>query len=109
MDILDIRKNVVPYRFRIPLADRTYEMEIRYNLEHDYFTADLLWQGNPIILGEKIVYGNQLFQDFQYLPIPQVIIVPADPSGNLNKITFQNLGEEIFLFVLKEGDLDVVQ
>lgn len=108
MDTLNVKKNLVPYKFKIPFTERTYEMEVRYNLEHDYFTVDLLWQGKPIVLGEKVVYGSQMFGDFQYLPIPRVSMIPVDPSGQLNRITFQNLGEETFIFILKEGDLDAI-
>lgn len=109
MRILDIDKNILPYRFRVPLEGRTYDIEVYYNLEHDYFTLNLYFQDVILIDGEKLIYGKQLFEDFEYLPVPQIAIIPLDVSGNDSVVNFKTLGDTVFLYLLEEGDLNDVQ
>lgn len=97
--IIDINKNLIPYRFSLEL----YEFTIRYNKEHDFFTVDLSLDDKIIVQGEKIVYGKALFSHLQHLNIPQEIIIPLEIADKIDRITFDNFNESVFLYL---GDAD---
>lgn len=104
MEYIDIDKNMIPYRFDITLEDKTYTFEVNYNALHDFFTIDLLKNGEVIVLGEKLVYGKPLFTTSKYKDIPSVCIVPYDMSEQTDRITFENLNEQVFLYIVGDND-----
>lgn len=106
MRIIEIDKSLIPYRFRVAIEGSTFEFEVFYNLEHDYFTVDLWYQDILVVQGEKLVLGKQLFTTFRHLPQPKAVIVPLDLSNRVDRITFDNFGKDVFLYVSKEGDFD---
>lgn len=103
--VIEVDKALIPYRFRVNLGDSTFEVEVFYNLEYDYFTVNLWYLGALIVQNEKLMYGKQLFTNLKYLPLPAVGIIPLDLSGQADRITFENLGESVFLYVIEEGDI----
>ena len=104
MKYIDIDKNLIPYEFEISLANELFKMKVNYNEEYDYFTLDLSKDDISIINGEKLVYGRPLF--LASLDKPKVDILPFDVTGTIERITFENLNEEVFLFLV--GDDDVI-
>lgn len=105
MDYIDIEKENIPYRFDISLADELFTFEVQYNPDFDYFTVGLEKNGEILAAGEKVVYGMPLFYDIQDNRFPLVPIVPYDESGNSSAVTWETLGESVFLYVI-EGDDD---
>ncbi|TQK41973.1 hypothetical protein FB479_11674 [Brevibacillus sp. AG162] len=103
MEYIDIDKNEIPYRFEIDLAGRIYGMEIHYNYSFDFFTVNLSSNGEPIIVGEKIVYGRPLFSYSTDLRLPKVAIVPRDLSGLSSSVGWNELGTSVFLMVEQVG------
>ncbi len=103
MNYIDIDKDKVPYRFDITLAGETYTFEVKYNTLKDFFTIDLLKNDRVIVLGEKIIYGKPLFLNSQHKDIPKVDILPLDLTDKSERITFENLNKEAFLFLI-DGD-----
>lgn len=99
-EYIEIEKENIPYRFEIELGAETFEFEIRYNDEGDFFTVDLFKGGEPLVYGEKIVYGIPLFNDFYDQDFPAPTIIPLDESGNESRVTFENLNETVFLVVV---------
>ncbi|MCZ8518889.1 phage baseplate plug family protein [Paenibacillus caseinilyticus] len=99
MEYIDIDKTVIPYRFEISLADVFYTFEVHYNAEHDFFTVDLERDGEVLVYGEKLVYGVPLFRAIRDRRFPAWEIVPLDESGNQTEVTWETLGESVFLFV----------
>lgn len=99
-DRISIAKSLVPYTFEIMLGDEMFVLTINYNKKHDFFTVGLEKDGETICEGEPIIYGVPLFKDF-YQPswCPALEIVPIDESGVQNTVTFENLGETVFLTV----------
>lgn len=96
---IDIDKDAIPYRFEMQLAGQTWGFEIRYNMEYDFFTADL-YRGDELIkAGEKFIYNRPLFEDL----IPNVKIIPLDLSENANRVGWDELGESVFLYLEGEG------
>lgn len=101
--IIPIQKENIPYRFEVELDD-VFEFEINYNSEYDFFTLDLYKEGETLILGEKVVYNVPLFTNYSDERFPQVTITPTDKAGNEDRVTYENLGNTVFLFV---GDPNV--
>lgn len=101
MRYIDIDKDAIPYTFDMRLNNVTWSFEVRYNAEHDFFTVDLLKQGELIVAGNKLVYGKRLFDVVQNKP--SVPIIPYDESGNSNRVGWDELGRSVFLY-LGDGD-----
>lgn len=100
MEYIEIEKDMIPYRFDISLEGKTYTFEVHYNAENDYFTIDLCRNDQLVIAGVKIVYGRPLFAAHKYLDVPQVPIVPLDLSGQTKRVTWRNLNETVFLWLV---------
>jgi hypothetical protein len=101
---IDIDKEAIPYQFDIELAGELFTMDIRYNERADFFTVDLSKDDNPIVIGEKIVYGRPLFSTISNSMLPASVIFPIDESGRaVDKITWDNFMETVVLLV---GEVD---
>lgn len=100
MDYISIEKNLIPYRFDIAIEGKTYAFEVHYNSENDYFTIDLYRNGQLVIAGVKVVYGRPLFAANKYLDVPQITIIPLDASGQTDRVTWDNLNETVFLWLV---------
>lgn len=104
-DVLEIKKDLIPYECTILLAGELFGLKINYNATADLFTVDLTRDGELICAGEPIVYGVPLFKDvYRADTFPAVTIIPIDPSGELNKVTHANLGETVLLIVAGGGE-----
>lgn len=101
LEYIPIEKENIPYRFEIELEAEIFEMEIRYNDLYDFFTIDLYKDGEPLVYGEKVVYGVPLFQDVRDLRFPAVDIVPMDEAGLENQVTYENFQKTVFLTVVR--------
>ena len=67
MEYIDIEKNSIPYTFEIVLAGETFQFTVNYNSFGDFFTVDLYKNNELVRMGEKIVYGLPLFENYEYL------------------------------------------
>jgi len=94
--ILPIDKTLIPYQFEVELNGAIYTIEVHYNASYDFFTLDL-YKGQQVLrYGEKIMYGQPLFVSVdESLPV----ITPLDLAGNEDRVTYDNLGETVFLYV----------
>ena len=101
MKYIKIEKDLIPYRFDIQLAEKTYTFEVHYNSEYDFFTVDLYIGDEAIIYGEKLVYGKRLF-DYPSIDFP-VEIVPRDNAEEQSRVGYDNLEDSVFLYII-EGD-----
>jgi hypothetical protein len=99
LEYIPIEKDNIPYRFEIELEAEIFEMEIRYNGTYDFFTIDLYKDREPLIYGEKVVYGVPLFSNVRDLRFPVVTITPIDEAGLENQVTYENFQETVFLAV----------
>ncbi len=95
---IDINKALLPYKFSIQL-DRLFTFTVYYNGEYDFFTVDLADGEGLIVKGEKVVYGRRMFEHLKHLGIPTVEIKPYEKAGKTDRITFDNLNEEVYLYV----------
>lgn len=102
-EYISIEKELVPYCFHITLNEKTFTFDVNYNAEHDFFTVDLYRDNELIVASEKIVYGRVLFDCQQYANIPDTYIIPYDMAQNETRVSWDNLGETVFLWVVN-GD-----
>lgn len=101
-DYIEINKEMIPYQFNILLADNWFELYVNYNKTADLFTISL-YKDDELICTEPLVFGMPLFQDvYQPEKFPSVVFVPY--GANATEITFENLGETVFLTIDDEGD-----
>lgn len=107
MEYIEIDKDNIPESFYIDLADETFKLKFAYNETSDYFTVDL-YQSNEdgedieMVMGEKLVLNKPLWSDISNLSLPAPQLVPIDLSNNEKRITWDNLGETVFLYINDE-------
>lgn len=100
MKYINIDKNLIPYRFDISIENETFTFKVDYNSSKDFFTIDLFKNDEIIVVGEKLVYGKPLFTTSMYKNIPNVPIIPYDISENTERITYDNLNKDVFLYLV---------
>ncbi|SMB95333.1 hypothetical protein SAMN00017405_0382 [Desulfonispora thiosulfatigenes DSM 11270] len=100
LDYIEIEKDSIPYDFEIQLKGETFLFEINYNSLGEFLTVDLYKSEELIVSGEKIVYGQPLFQNVSYLDIPKVAIIPWDLAEEENRVGLDNINEKVFLYII---------
>lgn len=100
IDYINVDKSLIPYSFDITLKGETYTFEVNYNSLNDFFTLNLIKNGEIIVLGEKLLYGKPLFLTASYKDIPKIDIIPYDLAENTERITFENFNESVFLYLV---------
>ncbi|GKV70287.1 hypothetical protein NCCP2716_27850 [Sporosarcina sp. NCCP-2716] len=106
---IELDPEEIPVIFDISLAEDEFTMGLNYNQTFDYYTVDL-WdiEGEPIVLGEKIVLNEPLFSSLIDERLPAPSIVPFDESGKALAVTKENFYKTVFLTIddLPAGDPD---
>lgn len=106
-EVLEIHKDLLPYECDILLAGELFTLQFNYNATADLFTVDLYREGELICAGEPIIYGVPLWKDvYKADRFPALDIIPTDPSGEGNAVTFDNLGRTVLLIVDNDGEDD---
>lgn len=100
MKYIQINKNQIPYVFELNLNNETYQFEVFYNTVGDFFTINLFKNHLPLVHGDKVVYNVPLFEQFSYLGVPKVKILPFDTTKKNTRANYENMGEDVFLYVL---------
>lgn len=111
MEYIDINKDEIPESFDIDLADETFTLAFNYNEVGDFFTVDLYKPSEdgddiPLVIGEKLVLNQPLWDDIVNPDLPAPTLVPKDLSSTADRITYENLGETVFLYIDDDGDDD---
>mgnify|MGYP005778390945 CR=1 FL=1 len=97
MNVIEIEKDLIPYTFEIELENEVFVFEIDYNERYDFFTVTLYKNDIVLVQGEKIILNRPLFEGVSDVNLPKVTITPV--SNSEGRITFDNLGESVFLKV----------
>ena len=97
--IIEIEKDLIPFRFDMELANELFTFEVHYNARFDFFTIDVEKDGKPLILGDKLMLNKPLFSTFTDERLPKVYIIPMDEAGEVDRITYDNFGKRVFLYV----------
>lgn len=94
-----INKELIPYDFNIVLGSEEFNLRVDYNNIGEFFTVELTKNGVTLCAGEPMVYGRALFSDVRNKDFPALDIIPYDPSGGYNKVTYTNLCEGVLLII----------
>lgn len=106
-EVLEIHKDLLPYVCDILLAGELFSLQFNYNASADLFTVDLYREGELLCAGEPIIYGVPLWRDVHRAEtFPALDIIPTDPSGENNAVTFDNLSRTVLLIVDNGGEGD---
>lgn len=103
---IPIEKDLIPYQFELELEQEVFTFDIQYNEIYDFFTLDVYKNDELLVVGEKLVYGEPLFNHIYTPDFPAPTIIPYDPSNHENRITWENLNETVFLIIENGGDID---
>ena len=104
MNYIEINKDRIPHNFNITLGADLFNISVNYNKREDLFTVDLKnADGVELVKGEPVIYGEPLFQSVRNMEFPIVQIIPKDPSGEEQEVTFENFSETVLLTVGEES------
>ncbi|HAB9977088.1 TPA_asm: hypothetical protein GYW94_08330 [Listeria monocytogenes] len=79
--------------------DRSFLFGINYAESQDLFSVDLYdIEGEPIVLGERLVLNERLWADVIDDRLPSVDLVPLDESGKEIRISKENFTKTVFLY-----------
>lgn len=107
MEVLEIKKDLLPYECAMQLAGEMFTLRFDYNAMAELFTVDLYKDGELLCSGEPIVYGIPLWQDvYRADTFPAVSIVPMDPSGEYDQVTYDNLSSTMLLVIDNGGEAE---
>ena len=96
----DLNLENLPMMFDTDFGNYNCTMQINYNDVGDFYTVDLFdVNNNPVILGEKLVYGKRLWSDYTNPDLPIVDLVPLDESGRTTVCNKETLGKTVFLYI----------
>ena len=100
MRLIPIFKEHVPYEVQYWLGSATYKLVFQYNYYGDYFTVDLYRNADPLVIGEKVLFGKALFSTYTADPrLPEVKIVPADLSLTAKRAGWDEVSESVYLYM----------
>lgn len=101
VDYIPVDASKVPYNFSIKLDDRTYTLTIKYNSVNEVFTADLAVTatGQVLCYGDPVLYGRAMFGSIETEEYPLPVIVPYCLSGEESRVTIDNLGKTVQLYL----------
>ncbi len=106
---IKIEKQNIPYSFTFDYKEKIFEFEIRYNSEYDFFTVDLYLLENEnkitLMLGEKLMYAQMLFQSIYYKNIDTPMFLLWDFSGNSKRVGYDDI-DNIYLVVMEDETLE---
>ncbi|MBD5789382.1 hypothetical protein B6U43_02735 [Ligilactobacillus salivarius] len=96
----DLNLENLPMMFDTDFGNYNCTMQINYNDVGDFYTVDLFdVNNNPVILGEKLVYGKRLWSDYTNPDLPIVDLVPLDESGRTTVCNKETFGKTVFLYI----------
>ncbi|MSE09213.1 hypothetical protein GKC33_11100 [Lactobacillus salivarius] len=96
----DLNLENLPMMFDTDFGNYNCTMQVNYNDVGDFYTVDLFdVNNNPVILGEKLVYGKRLWSDYTNPDLPIVDLVPLDESGRTTVCNKETFGKTVFLYI----------
>lgn len=97
---IPIDVNDLPEEFTFDIGDTEYTIGVDYNRTADLFSIDLYDEDyNPIVIGEPLVLNKPLFSELNDSRLPEEQIIPLDESDRETKITSDNFGYSVQLYL----------
>ncbi len=98
---LEIEKDSIPYIFNTELDGKLYNIGVNYNENADMFTLDIGDMDEWYYYGIPIVYGYPVYQHINDERLPDTQLIAYDLAGEFDRVTEENLNEQVFLFVVE--------
>ena len=101
LNVLPIEKDGIkkkPNHFLIDIAGLKLIFKVGWNNQSEEFYFDLFDINNePLIKGQRIVYGIDFFENIEdpYIGRPEIIIFPIDLKGEYDRITYDNFMNDV--------------
>ncbi|VDG31369.1 hypothetical protein MUDAN_DOGOELCO_03217 [Lactiplantibacillus mudanjiangensis] len=103
-DRLVVNKYDFPTMYEVMLGTRTFNFEFLYRESMGTFYVNLYDENEaPLVMGERLVYGQALFAMVNDERLPDEDIIPMDESGQEHEVNWDNFGNTVFLCI---DDLD---
>lgn len=99
MLIIPIDKERIPYTFSVQIHGTTRTFTVKYNSDYDYFTLDLIKDGQPVVEGEKIMLHQEIFSSIATGDLPRDLFV-TDLSDEAARCGWEELSETVFIYIL---------
>lgn len=97
---LDIDYTDLPNEFEFDEGTAHFYGDIFYNRTHDYYWLDLYDEDHiAIIMGEKLVYNQPLWSDFNDPRLPMLDYIPMDESLTEGHIGIDNFGDPVKIYI----------
>lgn len=114
MNRIEIKKDIIPYRFDIDIGNKIFTFDINYNFLFDYFTIDLSFADEVLVKGEKLVLEEVLFKSLYKDDagniderFPSDVLIPISPNNAARRIGWNELENSVFLFVATKEELGI--
>ncbi len=110
LEYLPINRTNIEYRpdrFAVNMAGAVLIFKVSWNpVAHGFFFDLLTRDGEPIIEGRKLVYGQDMLDNISDDRVPEKRIIPFDPSSHAKEIAFDNFMRSVkpYILDLLEGD-----
>lgn len=99
-DYIDIKLSDIPCQFDYTFDDTDYTLDLYYNKLNDSYYINLYDENMvPIVMGEKLVYGQPLWNAITDPRLPLVNLVPFDEDNNETEVSKLNFTDSIQLYI----------
>ncbi|MGV0167215.1 phage baseplate plug family protein [Furfurilactobacillus sp. WILCCON 0119] len=89
-----------PSILRTTFGQLDYYLALTHNETGHFYTIDLYDVSmNPLVLGEKLVLNQPLFNEVIDERLPAITLVPLDEAGHETTITPENFGKTVFIYL----------
>lgn len=95
LNYIQVLKDILPYSFNIQISNITYNMQINYNSEGDFFTFDIYQDETPLALGLKVVLDTLLYS------FGDVVLYVTAITEGIDKVTFDNINVDTFIALIE--------
>ena len=110
MRYIEVFKDDAPYIAQVPLQAKTdagdgtrlYDIEINYNVRHDFFTIGVSYEGADIITGEKLVINRPVKMYCELAPTD--VLIPRNRPGQRGDVNYKNMGDTVLLAIERGGN-----
>lgn len=90
----------IPVKFEVKLGNDIFVLGINHNREFNFLTVDLFdVNKNSIVLGEKLLLRQPLFEGLVDSRLPAPTIIPYDNSNIEQRATILNICKTVFLYI----------
>jgi hypothetical protein len=103
MTVYEIPLIPAPQTLQINLSNISYQLRVTWNWVMGCWILDMYdSEGNALVLGNAMVTGADLLEQFAYLGFPGALLVQSD-QASLAPPTFSNLGMLSHLYYVPAG------